>query len=225
MVVSQHAGAALSQRTWGVPALATYFHATFGWGIIVVMQALRFERPFVSVLLGPLVALLWDPILRIVRVLVADATDVTLAPAIMGVTLLVALLTAPAIPTHTIPTDWLLFAAPALNQLYFGASGNRRERQAIVGARVTMLQHSDLPRRMRCILPPAHAPHAAYARTCVPVTHALFRGGADVLAPDHKAVIAAISLVSTLAFARAAGILTPWSKPSPVVQAGESAGW
>ena len=94
----------------------------------MVMQALRFERPFVSVLLGPLVALLWDPILRVVRVLVADATDVTLAPAIMGVTLLVALLTAPAIPTHTIPTDWLLFAAPALNQLYFGTSGKRRER-------------------------------------------------------------------------------------------------
>ena len=122
MVVSEHAGAALSQRTWGVPALATYFHATFGWGILRVMQAFQFERPFASVLLGPLVALLWDPILRVARALVADATDVTLAPTIMGVTLLATLLTAPAIPTHTIPTDWLLFAAPALNQLYFGAS-------------------------------------------------------------------------------------------------------
>lgn len=209
MVVSEHAGAALSQRTWGVPALATYFHATFGWGILRVMQAFQFERPFASVLLGPLVALLWDPILRVARALVADATDVTLAPTIMGVTLLATLLTAPAIPTHTIPTDWLLFAAPALNQLYFGAS--------------MMQGETPLPPRTR--YPTYDPPPCSLTRTCVPLpaTHALFRGGADVLAPDHKAVIAAISLVSTLAFARAAGVLTPWSKPS--LATGKTAGW
>ena len=66
LVVSQHAAAALSQRTWGVPALATYFHASFGWGIIVVMQWFSFQWPFVSVLLGPNVALVWDPVLRLV---------------------------------------------------------------------------------------------------------------------------------------------------------------
>ena len=85
-------------------------------------QTLSFDWPVTSCVIGPLVALVWDPILRVARALVPEASDVTLSPLIMGVYLLVTLLTAPALPTHTIPTDWLLFVAPGLNQLYFGKS-------------------------------------------------------------------------------------------------------
>ena len=168
MVVSEHAGAALSQRTWGVPALATYFHATFGWGILRVMQAFQFERPFASVLLGPLVALLWDPILRVARALVADATDVTLAPTIMGVTLLATLLTAPAIPTHTIPTDWLLFAAPALNQLYFGASMMQGETPLPPRTRYPTYDPPPARSRAQVFRFQRRTPSSAAARTCSP---------------------------------------------------------
>ena len=46
------------------------------------------------------------------RALISDASDVSLSPLIMGTALLLTLLTAPALPTHTIQTDWLLFVAP-----------------------------------------------------------------------------------------------------------------
>jgi len=121
LVASAHAYEALSVRAFGVPALAPYFHFAFGWGIATAFQAqAKWALPggaFTPVLLGPALGLLWDPPIRIVYWLLG-ANKLAAAMSIMATALALVFFAGAALKARP-PRDLLLFAAPALNGLFF----------------------------------------------------------------------------------------------------------
>jgi hypothetical protein len=121
MVVTEHAREALAGRVHGVPALAPYFHAAFGWGIALAFQVVGLDgsllQHLLPALLGPALAMLWDPPIRLL-VSVLGASQAAAAAAIMLVSFIVVPLVGPALKPVA-PWDPLLLLAPAANTCYF----------------------------------------------------------------------------------------------------------
>jgi hypothetical protein len=121
VVVTEHAKEALAARVFAVPALAPYFHSAYGWGIAVAFQIVGFDgslvRHLLPALLGPALAMLWDPPIRLL-VHYLGASPAAAAAAVMLSSFLIALLAGPALETR-VQRDPLLLLAPAANTLFF----------------------------------------------------------------------------------------------------------
>lgn len=105
MVATPHVLVALEERIWGFPVMAPYFHYAFGFGIAMALQllvpAIRGKQGaarqtayppvtsssvagiLMSVLFGPTLGLLWDPVERIVSLAVGGASKFATVPLIM----------------------------------------------------------------------------------------------------------------------------------------------
>lgn len=126
MVIAEHAREALAERVFGIPALAPYFHSAFGAGIAFAFQLVGMDgsllQHLLPVLLGPALAMVWDPPIRFL-VQMLGASQAAAAAAVMLVSFLIALLAGPALGSGSgcacVPRDPLLLVAPAANTLFF----------------------------------------------------------------------------------------------------------
>ena len=136
MVTTFHAYEALSERVYGFPPMAPYFHAAFGFGIALALlitdsylehskvkmsKTLKFVAIVASVLLGPALGMAWDPPIRILKNAL-DVGKVIAAPGIMGLVFLVPLLFGTLEPSAKSKASFrqlCLFLVPLLNQGYF----------------------------------------------------------------------------------------------------------
>ena len=122
LIATQHAYDALYTRVFGVPALAPYFHFAFGWGIAYAFQGLKFDGGYTTALLcvlgGPAIAMIWDPPIRILGVLLG-ADQASAAMCLMALALALPFFL--GVPLHSKPQkpDYLLFAIPLLNEAFF----------------------------------------------------------------------------------------------------------
>ena len=121
MVATLHAHESLQDRVFGMPIMAPYFHTAFGWGIAAAFQVVGFDgtifHHLLPVLLGPLLAMLWDPPIRILEnALGAERTVV--AVGVMVTSYLAALIVGPALKIN-VSRDYLLMLAPAANTFFF----------------------------------------------------------------------------------------------------------
>lgn len=166
LVAAAHAAEALSVRVDGVPSLAPFFHFAFGWGIATAFQVqARYQLPggdLLPVLLGPALALVWDPTVRLFEWSLG-ATKTAGAMCIMLTAFALPLLAGP--PLSPAPKrDLLLFLVPLSNAGFF-----------------------------------------AY--------NALLGRGAAVEGAELQMFVLTLATVSTVAYARAAGLLTPAANP------------
>lgn len=125
LVASPHVMEALGERLFGVPVMAPYFHFAFGWGIAVVYQLTAFKSHALPVLLGPTIALVWDPAMRAVCTAFGASKLAAVCALMLGSTFAALALSAPPQPSP--PRDLLLFSIPLL-------SGTTFALHAIVGA-------------------------------------------------------------------------------------------
>lgn len=122
LLMSPHAAEALEERLWGFPVMAPYFDLFFGWGIgAALWLAHRRCGTVFCIIFGPFLALFWDlPVRALISLSVPRAVSV---PSIMGLAIIVPLLLLPSglerCNSASEHPDWLLFAMPLLNQLYF----------------------------------------------------------------------------------------------------------
>ena len=135
-VTTDHVEEALGERIFGFPLLAPYFHCAFGWGIAMALQLTtsvnrnrRNPRDNVysnvipilsSVLLGPTLGMLWDPPIRIFKVLIG-ANKVATAPAVMAMVFLMPLIVGDQLTTDVCQgnRDLLLVIIPIIQHVYF----------------------------------------------------------------------------------------------------------
>ena len=97
--------------------MAPYFHFAFGWGIAAVYQATGFKTHAVPVLLGPAVALVWDPAMRLVCV-GFGTSKLSAVVALMLASFVLALVLGPPLKPPG-RRDVLLFSIPLLNGAFF----------------------------------------------------------------------------------------------------------
>ena len=129
LVIADHAGEALRERVWdlhdadapGLPVMAPYFDMAFGWGVGFVLWLAPGLGVATCVLLGPLVALLWDLPVRLLEQ-IAGVDKTSSVPLLMGLSILLPLLLMRGgvrrQPRDVTP-DWLLFSIPLANQAFF----------------------------------------------------------------------------------------------------------
>ncbi|KAL1511757.1 hypothetical protein AB1Y20_005045 [Prymnesium parvum] len=153
LVASPHVAEALEERVFGVPVMALLYHFAFGWGTAVVYQLTRFKSTFVPVLVGPALALLWDPAMRAICY-GFGASKLAAVVALLLLSCFVALLLGPPLRPSP-PRDLLLFTIPLLNAAFF-------TRHAIYGAGATVLP----PDLKVFVATVAVVATLAYARAC-----------------------------------------------------------
>lgn len=139
MVTTLHVKEALSERVYGFPPMAPYFHSAFGFGIALAMiiidklhahmsnstkgksKNLQLISTTAAVLLGPALGMIWDPPIRILKHALGAGKQIAV-PGIMGLAFLVPLLfgslEVPKLDTS--PQQQIcLFLVPLLNHTYF----------------------------------------------------------------------------------------------------------
>ena len=121
VVTSPYVATALSDRVFGVPLMALYFHVAIGGAIYACLQVMSFLSPFLAVLLAPPIAMLWDiPIHLLIRIL-PGTSRALVAPILMLGSLLSPFLFGPPLKLDS-PSDIMLLIIPLIHHGYFISS-------------------------------------------------------------------------------------------------------
>lgn len=139
LVAAPHALEALTDRIYGTPVMALFFHAALGVGTGVALQLIGDRWPFAAMFCAPVIALGCEVPVRLVKAAVGASTMVVVAPCVMAVAFFAAIFAGRPLRSPAPAVDPLLMAIPGVEVAYFTANALYGQGAAVLPANLKVV--------------------------------------------------------------------------------------